>query len=69
MDFTGSGNAKCSKIVLTTPNTDLVVGIDTTDGFNLHPQTKIKLDVEFPWLFDTLFTMKILSPAVRHFKI
>lgn len=32
-----------AKVLLATPNTTLVVGIDTTDGFNLHPQTKLEI--------------------------
>ncbi len=32
-----------AKVVQTTPHTTLVVGIDTTDGFNLHPRTKLEI--------------------------
>lgn len=42
-----------AKVVLTTPHTTLVVGIDTTDGFNLHPQTKLEMG-------------RRISLAVRH---
>jgi sialate O-acetylesterase len=42
-----------AKVVLATSNTTLVVGIDTTDGFNLHPQTKLEIG-------------RRISLAVRH---
>jgi len=42
-----------ANVVLATPNTTLVVGIDTTDGFNLHPQTKLEIG-------------RRISLAVRH---
>ena len=32
-----------AKVVQSTPNTALVVGIDTTDGFNLHPKQKLEI--------------------------
>ena len=31
------------KVAQTTPRTTLVVGINTTDGFNLHPRTKLEI--------------------------
>jgi sialate O-acetylesterase len=32
-----------AKVVQSTPNTDLVIGINTTDGFNLHPKQKLEI--------------------------
>jgi sialate O-acetylesterase len=42
-----------AKVAQTTPHTTLVVGIDTTDGFNLHPKTKLEIG-------------RRISLAVRH---
>ena len=32
-----------AKVVQSTPDTDLVIGINTTDGFNLHPKQKLEI--------------------------
>ena len=42
-----------AKVVQTTPHTTLVIGINTTDGFDLHPKTKLEIG-------------RRISLAVRH---